>query len=143
MLTIRTEQMALIEAQHRAGEPAWALAWLKAQRPAWCSGQSEETLRMFCAVTLDFSHRCGFHARSSLARLLELRADGRLVAPVSDWHRLLLTRAGFDEETRLQQFEQSLDSPARPVLIGLDTDLSTLHRGQAPHPEQGAAGATN
>lgn len=138
MLSIGPQQMADIEVRHRAGEPAWAQAWLKAQRPAWCAARSEEALQLFCWETLDFGHACGFHQRASLARLLQWRADGRLPAPFSDWHKFLLTRPGFDEESRLQQFEQALESSEQPVLIRLDTDLGPLRR---PQPARAAAGA--
>ena len=128
MLSIGLRQMADIEARHRAGEPAWAQAWLKAHRPGWCVARSEEALELFCRETLDFGHACGFHQRTSLIQLLQWRADGRLPAPFSDWHKFLLTRPGFDEDSRLQQFEQAIDGREQPVLINLDTDLGSLRR---------------
>ncbi len=138
MLRIDSDQMSAIEAGHRAGEPAWAAARLKTLRPDWCATRSDEALHQFCTETLAFARACAFEQRSSFEQLLLWRADARLPSPFSEWHKLLLTRPGFDEATRLQQFEQALDSPQQPVLIALDTDLAALRRAPAPRAESGA-----
>ncbi len=139
MLRIDAEQMLAIEGLHRAGEPFWAASRLKTLRPQWCASRSDEALLQFCRETLGFARACQFHQRSSFERLLLWRADARLPSPFSDWHKLLLTRRGFDEDTRLQQFEQALDSPQDLVLISLDTDLAALRRVAAPPADGGAS----
>jgi len=126
MLRISKAQFEVMKTSFKNSEMRWAIGLLNRNHAAWCAQRSPEEIMEICTNTLNFAQQCDIHSKPSLQCLLELYATGRWPSLFSEWQKLLLTRQGFTEETRLAQFLETLSGSDQRFLISLDTDLSTL-----------------
>jgi hypothetical protein len=124
MITIRKEQLDGLELAIRNSESEWAMNCLRGQHASWCAQRNPAEVQQICSDTLAFADLYSFHSKPSLQCLLELRVTGRWPEPFSAWQKLLLTRKGFPEETRLAQFLETLSGADQRVLIALGSDLN-------------------
>ena len=118
--------MAALEAQLKASLPQLCEAFLRQKHATWSATKTQAEIDHFCATTLAFAAHCNLTSVASIDILLEQRVLGRMSAPFSEWQKMLLTRPGRTEESRLSEFLETLSSKDQPILINLNTDLDAL-----------------
>ncbi|HEU0044500.1 hypothetical protein [Sphingomonas sp.] len=127
MLRISDAQLAGLEAAVRERMTRRATATAQARLAAAGVARTPDQIRPVAAEMQAFAEARDLREQASLDALLELRLSSWWRDPLPELAAMFLTRAGFPEPTRVEQFRQALIQP-QVTLIDLDAPLPAAAR---------------
>lgn len=114
------------DARNTAAFEQRALAHLRQRHAPWCSGRDTAGLLRHVRAATAFGQRHGIHGQANLLRLLDIAMRPGFSPQPSGYALYRLTQPGYDETTRLLNYEAVLAAPQPPVLVSLDTPMAAV-----------------
>lgn len=129
MIAISTRQMATLASNSKLCFRQRLLAHIRARHATWCETHDLDALQRFVAMSIAFSQHYDVHEEVNLIRMADIQLAPGFQPRPAGWALYRLTQAGFDETTRVHNFEAALRDPRPPVMVSLQSDLAAWDRG--------------
>lgn len=126
MLTIRTEQMEAMETAMMKRFIDKTVDFIRDNFPEWSSEQPVHVLIGFVTAMIGFAKEHDIRKEISIQKLIEYKITFKFPIPLPSQLRLILRRAGLDEDSRLEFFKRQVEDVSPLIKLTLEDATENL-----------------
>lgn len=126
MFAISSDQFESTSNAMHARFVAQSIEFLRATEKDWSEEKTDAQIEAFIEASLGFAKDHNITTARAVQRIMRIKLRIGFYVPLDPVPALKLTQAGMSEARRVDAFQAALQQEDAPVLITLDTDLSTI-----------------